>query len=79
VFKKAQDSESRIRIAAQKKIICNILGQFFQHRHWWRSTGTGGATPALVAQLPALVAQFTGTGGAVPALVAQHRHWWRSV
>jgi hypothetical protein len=36
-----------------------------QYRHWWRSTGTGGAV--------------TGTGGAVPALVAQHRHWWRSV
>jgi hypothetical protein len=38
-----------------------------RNRHWWRSTGTGGAVPALVAQ--------TGTGGAVPALVAQYRHW----
>jgi hypothetical protein len=32
-----------------------------QYRHWWRSTGTGGAV--------------TGTGGAAPALVVHHRHW----
>ncbi len=41
-----------------------------QHRHWWRSTGTGGAVPSLVAQYRHWW-RSTGTGGAVPALVAQ--------
>ncbi len=49
-----------------------------QYQHWWRSTGTGGAVPALVAQYRHWW-RSTGTGSAALALVAQHRHCWRSV
>jgi hypothetical protein len=58
----------------------------YLRRHWWRNAGTGGAVPALVAQLPALVAQLPALVAQLPALVAQLPalvaqcwHWWRSV